>query len=66
MLYLGKVAEILLFYLGKAAEIICFYLGKMEMLFSNTTFTLKSCRYRQKILYLHIISAQKLADRPRI
>ena len=53
MLYLGKVAEILLFYLGKAAEIICFYLGKMEMLFSNTTFTLKSCRYRQKTLYLH-------------
>ena len=59
-LSLGKVAKIPLFFLGKAAEIICFYLGKKEMLSSNTSFTLKSCRYRQKTLYLHIISAQNL------
>ena len=35
-------------------------------LYRYRCFILKSCRYRQKILYLHMKSALKLADRPRI
>ena len=43
-----------------------FLYWKKEMLSSNTNFTLESCRYRQKTLYLHMKSVQKLADRAKI
>ena len=51
--------------LRKAAEITHFCLGKKEILSSNTTFTLKSCRYRQKMACFHLKSVLNLADRSR-